>query len=190
MANNLPANPLAALVSRAAQSLPAETGATARSARRDVRLVLADTSASMAEAAGGRTKIDALHEALAALPGDVRTIAFSWRVVEVPRGAPLPAPNGGTALDLALQTAAGMDPDHVLVVSDGHPDDPASALRAASRLRCRIDVIYCGPDGDREGMAFMRRLARHGGSARHHNLAREPEKLGGALRQLMIEGPR
>jgi len=169
---NPPANPLAAIISRAASSLPKDTGATAGAAARrsapQTRVVLADVSRSMGERAAGRRKIDALRESLSGV--DATVIAFSDRLTELPPGAAAPEPDGGTALHLALDHAACLGATHVLVISDGHPDDPGAALRAADRLRARIDVIYCGPDRDVEGIEFMRRLARGGGGARHEPL--------------------
>jgi hypothetical protein len=169
---SLPANPLAAIVAAAKRSLPETTGATAAAAQRAAaparRVVVADVSGSMGERATGRRKIDALQEALAGVA--VPVYLFSSGVREWTPGAALPAPGGGTALDLALARVGQLRPTHVLVISDGHPDRPDAALQAADRLDAQIDVIYCGPDWDREGIAFMRRLARSGGVAQHHRL--------------------
>ena len=71
--SNLPANPLQSLIGRAAQELPATTGAVEpyyerlrRIGGRDT-VVLADVSGSMAAPAwGGRTKHSVLRDALAA----------------------------------------------------------------------------------------------------------------------------
>ena len=45
-------------------------------------------------------------------------------------------------------TLAALRAGRTLVVSDGHPNDPAAALAVADRLSGVIDVLYCGPDGD------------------------------------------
>ncbi|MFB2530993.1 vWA domain-containing protein [Paracoccus sp. p3-h83] len=185
---------LAAVIGRAATTLPPTTGATqqaaARAARGDLRVVLADVSSSMAENAGALRKIDVLRQALSTLPPSVDVVAFSWQAVDVPHGAALPPPAGSTALHAALNHVAARQPTHVLVVSDGHPDNPRAALDAAARLSCQIDVIYCGPDGDREGAAFMRRLARGGGRVHRHSFRAAPEQLSRAVRSLALPVPK
>jgi hypothetical protein len=184
----LPSNPLAALVAAAAKTLPATTGATDRAATLAARplIVLADVSTSMGELAGSRVKIDLLQEALATIPASARVVAFGSYPSDLGAGRLLPAPSGGTALHLALDHVGRMPPARLLAISDGHPDDAGSALRAADRLgSVRIDVIYIGPDGDRIGMAFMRRLARGGGAAQHHDLARPQAKLPNIIASLL-----
>lgn len=129
-------------------------------------VILADTSGSMDGLAGARRKIDALREAVATLVEEIpeaRLLAFSDRAREVESARLLPSPDGGTALHLALRAASAHRPTRTLVVSDGHPDDPEAALVAAAGLTGRIDVVYCGPDGDREAIAFLARLARSTG---------------------------
>lgn len=163
----LPASPLASIVARAANNLPQNTGATAQAlALNSARggIVLADISASMAERAGSRSKIEALNDALASVPHDWRIVAFADTVCEIRPGERLPTPYGGTALDHALKYIASYQPKRILVISDGHPDYARGALDAADLLSpVRIDVVYCGPDNDREGQQFMRQLARGGG---------------------------
>ena len=68
----------------------------------------------------------------------------------------------------------------------GAPRPPAAADRLGSGVR--IDVIYCGPDHDKAGMAFMRKLARGGGAAHHHSITRAPERLAPAVRLLALPG--
>lgn len=186
-------SPLSALVARAATALPAATGATATAQRRRDRAhicaVLCDVSSSMDEAAGAKRKIDVLRAALAMLPQDVRIVAFSSYAAEIAAGAALPEPNDSTALHLALDCAAGIEPGRVIVISDGRPDDERAALTAAARLDARIDVIYCGPDNDRQGLAFMRRLARGGGQVHRRSMAREPQRLAATLRTLALPAP-
>lgn len=186
--SKLPVKPgsfLAGVVAKAA-ALPASTGVTAqaihRRERAGVRVVLADVSTSMAERAGARLKIDILRGALAQIPPSIRLIAFSSYAEDV-TGRPLPEPSGSTALHMALDMAVAADPGHVLVISDGHPDNPHAALQAADRLKsAQIDVIYCGPDGDYEALVFMRRLARGGGTVHRRSMSREPERLAQTVR--------
>lgn len=186
-----PASPLASIVAAAKRNLPENTGATARAAARaargEIRIVLADVSASMAESAGALTKAQVLDGALRQLPSATSLVAFSSYPVDIPAGGSLPPPSGSTALHTAIRHSAAREPTHVLIISDGHPDDAPAALREADRLgSVRIDVIFCGPDSDREGLAFMRRLARGGGSVHHHNIRREPERLAQAVRALAL----
>lgn len=126
-------------------------------------VLLCDTSSSMAEAAGDRTKYDHLQEAAdslrQALPSAV-IIAFSTTAAPAP-GA-LPRPSGSTALDLGLQEAARYRPARTIVISDGEPNSEDAALAAAAVLPGRIDVIYCGRDNNARALAFMRRLAAAG----------------------------
>ncbi len=160
-------NPLQALIQQAAGQ-PAQAGAIARHQHRAStagtgQIILADVSGSMAEPAwGGRRKIDVLREAIAGAP-PARLISFSSRPDVLPSAEAIPEPNGSTALHLGLEEAAKLRPARTLVISDGRPDDEALALRAADALPGTIDVIYVGPDGDIEAIAFMRRLASRGG---------------------------
>lgn len=188
------ASSLAGIVTRAAATLPAKTGAAAMAAHRrdraDVRCVVADVSTSMDEMAGQRRKIDILRDALKNIPPAIRIIAFSSIAQDV-TGQPLPPPSGSTALHLALDQAAALDPGHVLVISDGHPDDAAAALRAADNMALvQIDVIYCGPDHDHKGMAFMRRLARGGGQVHRRSMVREPARIAQTVRATLALPPR
>jgi len=158
------------VIAQAAKT-PHETGETRPFQRRlegatDAVLILADVSSSMIEMAGARRKADLLEEALAGVRfgrPQAHVIAFSSWPQEVHPGCPLPVPSGGTALHQALAYTEPFRPRQTLVISDGRPDDEAKALSAADSLTGIIDVIYCGPDGDAEAIAFMRRLARAGG---------------------------
>lgn len=182
-------NPLASIVAAARKELPLATGASARAERIRNRpacnVVLADVSASMAEPAAGRRKIDVLAEAMRTLPHSSRLVAFSNLVTPIPDAAHMPQPSGSTALHLALDHCASIDATHILVISDGHPDSRTAALAAADRLNARIDVIYCGPDNDSDGMMFMQRLARGGGAAHHHTLS-DAQQLTAAVRRLAL----
>lgn len=189
------ANPLQSLIAGAAKSLPATTGESARYKARldgagDSVVILADVSSSMAEGAGSRRKIDLLREALDSVHADLPAavlIAFASTPAELPGPSALPSPAGGTALHLALDAAAQHRPRKTLVVSDGRPDDEARALESADRLPGVIDVIYCGPDGDAEALAFMSRLARVGGGrVVVRDVAREARpRLDGAVRRAL-----
>ena len=192
-----PALKLASVVARAKAALPAETGAVARAAARPDLAILADVSASMGERAGTGRKVDALASSLASVLADApaaTTIAFATLAVPVPAGAPLPAPSGGTALHLALE--AGADHRRLLVISDGQPDSADQALRVAERVAqagVRIDTLFIGSDGDREAIAFMRRLAQIGrGETLTCDIVRQRgdrRELTGAIRRLALAAP-
>jgi hypothetical protein len=190
------AHPLASFIAEAARRLPAETGATAEArARAERTVILADCSGSMEELVDRRRKADILQDALdQVLPGlpAAHVVAFASIAVDIARGGRLPPPSGGTALHLALDHASRQRPGHVLVISDGHPDDEAAAIAAVDRLRATIDVIYCGPDGDRAAIEFLRRLAaRRGGSVVVHDLARASSPvLSREMRRLALPRPR
>ena len=162
-------NPLAGLIKSAAKSLPATTGETAKFEARlndnsGAVVILADVSGSMSEFAGASRKIQILQDALAVtmpmLPG-ARLWAFSAVAREVTPET-LPNPSGGTALDRAFDAVSALRPAKTVVISDGQPNDAAAALVAAKGVTGVIDVIYCGPDGDMEAIAFMRALAKQG----------------------------
>ena len=170
--SNSLALPLQRLLQTAAKSLPRETGDTARAARKSGRgpgpvVIIADTSGSMADSAGSRSKIDLLREAVAEAweglhPSVRRLVRFDSAALSLYSPAELTEPSGGTAMHLGLRTAGNVQPSRVIVISDGQPDDEAAALKAADELGCRIDVLYCGADSDATAIAFMRRLARVG----------------------------
>lgn len=181
-------NIFAGVIAQAAKT-PATTGATAAAKERiervqarqahagTARVLLLDVSSSMDERAGAKRKIDILRDALEGtypqMP-DAQLVTFASTVAEIRLPENLPAPAGGTALHLGLDAAAAHRPASTLVISDGRPDDEDRALEAAERLTGAIDVIYCGPDDDRQAVDFMRRLARVGGGRVHvHDLRRE-----------------
>ena len=177
------------VLAAALAGLPRTTGATASAQAkidRPVQIVLADVSASMAEPAGGRRKIDVLSDALRYTPQGIWIAAFSSHVRNVCAGEPLPEPEGGTALHLALRHARLLGATQLLVISDGHPDDARLALAEADLMStARIDIVYCGPEHDIDGLNFMCRLARNGGAARHANFAR-PQQFINDTRRLLI----
>jgi Mg-chelatase subunit ChlD len=118
----------------------------------------------MDESAGSRKKITVLQEALDQIRPQfpaARIIAFNSTAQEMFES--LPEPDGSTALHYALEYGRQYRPRHTIVISDGQPDDEAAALEAAEKLTGIIDVVYCGPDSDKEAIAFMHRLARSAG---------------------------
>lgn len=189
------------ILQAAAVELPKETGAVAKfeenKKRLDARMVgatnrsvlLCDTSGSMNEKAGRARKIDTLRQALGFVWPDVTSagpssiVAFDSVPVMVASPADIGEPGSSTALHLALEMAARHKPSRTIVLTDGHPDSEDAALAAAALLTGRIDVIYIGPDGDKEAIAFLRRLATVGcGTVTVHDL----KKRSGGARELMI----
>lgn len=196
--SNEVALPFAAIL-KAAAALPVETGESARYRERHgasgagTQVILCDVSGSMAFSAGARRRIDHLREALEQVtePGHI-LIAFSSSARRIANPADLPAPSGGTALEIGLSEAARYDPGATLVISDGEPTNPDAALAAAETLPGVIDVIYCGSESNREAMEFMRRLARLGcGRVVVHGWEPRPTQAPLALTmRRLLRGPR
>lgn len=199
MSANLPANPLQSLIAQAVKSTPLQTGESARfrarhAAAGTVRVILLDTSGSMAESAGSRRRIDHLREALEQVvqPEHI-LVAFSSSAQTLGCPADLPHPSGGTALELGLAEALRHNPAGTLIISDGEPTNPEAALRMADALPGTIDVIYCGDESNREAVEFMRRLARIGcGQYATHSWAPRSDRpaLAQTMRRLLLPGPR
>lgn len=70
----------------------------------------------------------------------------------------IPPAVGGTPLTEAIQFAQTHGAGHLVVVSDGQPDDPHTAMLAAQAFGGPIDVFYVGPPGD-AGEQFLAKLA-------------------------------
>lgn len=169
-------NPLQGLINQVAATTPRDTGATRAAAARAEyartypgTAILADVSGSMAAPAwGGHSKCHVLRDAIrASLRGDSVLVAFSSSARVIPAATDLPEPNGSTAMHIGLRAAIAQRRGRILVVSDGEPDDEASALAAASDYLGTIDVLYIGPDSNAAAMAFLQRLARTG-HGRYH----------------------
>lgn len=167
--NNLPSSPLKSLLSKAAKQLPKQSGEVQQFRDRFDRagsavVLICDTSGSMDESAGGRKKIDHLHEALDSLSRDfTHGISFNSSVTQFQPGtASRFSPSGGTDLASALRLAITLSPSRSIVISDGQPNDAAAALAEAAKISGVIDVIYCGHDTDQTALRFMQSLARAG----------------------------
>jgi uncharacterized protein (DUF58 family) len=153
-------------------------------------VILVDTSWSMTQPVMGGQRRDVLSTILKNIVGadGHRIFAFSDEVVPLEPGQPLPQPDGGTNLALALTHVATLSPKRVVVISDGMPNDPVTALAAARALKCVITTYHCGDEFDKPAISFLRSLAlcSRGGVGRPL-LAdlRKPEKLAGELRLLL-----
>jgi Mg-chelatase subunit ChlD len=97
----------------------------------------------------------------------------------------IPEPHGTTPLDKAITEAATHGALHLIIVSDGDPNDSSATLNAADQARCRIDVFFVGAPGG-GGEAFLRELARrHGGACDTVSLASPPRELETKIRGLL-----
>ncbi len=157
-------------------------------------LVLLDTSGSMGELAGARRRIDVLAAVLQqVLPGapGARLFAFDSIVRELDGASRLPEPAGGTALHVALGALAPLQPQLVIIVSDGEPDDAEAALAAARDLHCQIATHFVGDERDHAAVAFVRALAWCSTDGMGQTAIcdlRRPERLAHNLRRLLT-GP-
>ena len=132
-------------------------------------VVLLDTSGSMnyGDAPNGKTRKEHAEKALTSIqgryPGAVALITFASHVEFVPSGQP--SWDGGTTdLTAGLEFVKVADDCglKIVVVSDGEPDDERSALYVAKAFNDKIDVIYCGREGE-DGERFLQRLAAESG---------------------------
>jgi hypothetical protein len=129
--------------------------------------LLLDLSGSMEQAVGhsGRTRRDILADAVknvhARHPG-APVYAFGStieRVYEPQQG--LPPTMGGTDLTGALTHLRGLTPrvSQLVLISDGEPDDPPSALTQALLMSCKLSSVYCGDESNRKAIRFLRDFA-------------------------------
>lgn len=116
--------------------------------------LLLDISGSMKDWLPPNTsKIEELRK-LADKFKDVRRFQFSWDCEELKAGESVGASRGGTCMSLAFDTVKEKGIKHLVLITDGLPDNSAYALQSAKGLR--IDVFYVGPD---PAPQFLRDLA-------------------------------
>jgi hypothetical protein len=164
-------------------------------------ILLLDLSGSMDELVGmsGKTRRNMLEQALANLlprhPGVlVYIFGTDVRRLSEPQ-AGLPETMGGTNLAKALRTLQAEHPSHVVVISDGEPQDERGALNAAMMLSCKISTIYCGDEANSQAIAFLNklRLCSRGGQIGRSNVTSlaAPEETAKQIEQVLrLEGPR
>lgn len=122
--------------------------------------LLLDTSGSMADYIGAnQTKWDELKK-LAQQFTDIRRFAFSSNCTELGPAEIIPYAAGGTSMGLAFDTVKIKGIKHLVMITDGCPDNPQGALQSAQGLK--IDVFYVGPDPAPD---FLKELARVTGGA-------------------------
>lgn len=154
-------------------------------------IVVVDVSGSMAieDSRGGRERYSVACEELAKLqaenPGELAVVAFSSVAQFCPGGVP-PFLGGGTDLARALQFVKSWDNTGLsfVVVSDGQPDDEQAALREAQTFKSRISCVYVGPETDRSGSLFLRRLAEMSGG--QYATADRVKELAETMRPMLL----
>jgi len=120
-------------------------------------VLLLDVSGSMSEPVGGKRKIDHLREAVNAYP-NLKKVSFSEHIYD----GSIPEPQTTTDMAGGFHYLQSLQPKEVILISDGLPNDPQTAINKAKVLGCPVNIIYIGPGGD-EGEAFMKRLAAETG---------------------------
>ena len=186
---NLPTDPLAAVIAAARKSKPAPRVAPYATRMNAIgpSVLIMDISGSMSATAwSARRKIDILAEAVANISDAVK-IAFSSSARILSPTDPVPAPSGTTNLTAAIILAQTLRPSQTLVISDGQPDDAASALAEARSLTGVINALYVGPDADIAAIKFMSELARVGmGQSQTHDMVRSGPNALAATAQKML----
>lgn len=152
-------------------------------------ILLLDVSGSMRwPMRNGKMKIDGLRQAVKEITSehsDVKMVAFGGdgdgaiRFVNA-----VPDPNGSTPLTQAIDFCKDNKAGHLVVVSDGMPDNPNSALEAAARFGGRIDIIFVGNPGE-AGEDFLRRLAEATGGTSFTGDLSKPKELGKGIAGLL-----
>jgi hypothetical protein len=161
-------------------------------------VLLCDTSASMGwqDTWTGKRRIDHLAEVLAYVLSKTKVqvlCSFNSIVREhkLTTSVSLEEPSGGTDLALALRwcrNEVAPEPEQLLILSDGQPNDPDNAIRAMRMLMAAwgkppVHCYFCGDDNDAPAKAFLASLAALGGPGSgmdSFNLA-TPKRLGEAL---------
>ena len=128
--------------------------AQAQKAVKDAKssFLLLDCSGSMGEhCEPNRPKITALREVVDSLRKgglDFTQVVFPGGQFGAEISAAIPEPGGSTPLHAALEVANVEGAKHVVVVSDGIPDDEHSVELIAQVLKkkgVKVDVFYVGP---------------------------------------------
>lgn len=130
-------------------------------------MLLIDCSYSMNDPTGyygGPSKMDALRR----IVGELRRDGMTTQMVGfgISRGAEsvgfiesVPDALGGTPLTEAILFAQHYGAGHLVVISDGQPNDPHTAMAAAQQFGGAIDVFFVGPKHD-PGEQFLTQLAQ------------------------------
>ncbi len=145
-------------------------------------------SMSMCDSRGGKARYDVACSELAQLqvdnPGKIAVIAFSNDTRFCPGGVPVYI-GGGTDLASALRFAQVADGTvRFIVISDGEPNDEDEALRVARQFTSKLDTVFVGPESERRGAEFLKKLAAACGG--QHVTAKYADKLADRVQTLML----
>jgi len=154
-------------------------------------IIMIDISMSMeaADCQNGQTRYqtacDELRRLQRQIPGKVAVIEWADGHAFMPGGVPSP-PYGCTNLTGVLQFVKQADDCGIrfVLISDGEPDNPYSALDEAHTFRSKIDTIFCGPENG-PGADFLRRLASLTGGQYANNTTRGIVELAQTVTQLL-----
>lgn len=106
-------------------------------------------------------------------------------VTEVGMIEAVPQPCGNTPLAKGIRFANTQGATHLIVISDGVPDNPQAALNAAYEFGGPIDVFFVGIRPN-QGEDFLHQLAGiGGGSYQSVSLSGETKVLSSGLRKLL-----
>jgi Mg-chelatase subunit ChlD len=159
----------------------------ARKAQRTV-MFLIDCSGSMNyPLVGGGTRMSALREVMRELAHQ----GHSRQMVSIGGYGPvgflthsIPEPSGSTPLAEAIEFAHFHGAGHLIVISDGEPNDPEHAMHAAQQFGGPIDVFFVGDAGS-QGEQFLQQLARHSGGKLDTISLDQPKQLEAKLKGLL-----
>lgn len=105
--------------------------------------LLLDLSGSMEEyTADNKSKRDALEEIVKKLPESLKKYAFSDHTEKI-EGFDFPRMGGSTNMTGAFQEMHRQGINEIILITDGEPDSPKTALDSARGLK--IEIIYIGP---------------------------------------------
>lgn len=165
-----------------AQKIGAPTGTESPSYTSTSALLL-DISGSMNEfISAGVKKISELRK-LAGEFTEVRRFVFNTTCRELQSTEDVPEAWAGTGLQVAFMKVKSVGIQHVVLITDGRPDNEYQALTASKGLR--VDVFYVGPDPAPE---FLRDLCRQTAGEYGKASLKAPKELGAAVRERLQIG--
>lgn len=154
----------------------------------DGALLLLDCSGSMASVlATGQRAIDALRQVVADVRGSIVVPAAQFGAGPTCYVDQIPEPSGGTPLAQAIAFGRAERKQHLVVISDGMPDSPDTAMVEARQFGGKIDAIYVGDDGG-PGAKFMAELAAVTGGSGSVGDLKDQKMLAASIKGLLGEG--